>query len=832
MSRRLVAAIVMSGFVLIPAFGDHIPAAFEPGVVHSEERSPHPFDHPDAAFEFFLRQRIPAGTLEYPMDHLRIALTGIEERESDLAAKIATDAHSGGGVREWREIGPGNIGGRTRTLAIDPRDGDVLYAGGVSGGIWKSLDGGASWRATDDLMLNLSVSTLALDPVDPDVLYAGTGEGYFWPWSMARGLGIFETIDGGASWRQLAGTVVGVPDGAFHYVNDLEISPRDHERLYAATSHGVWRSDDGGEEWRLVLANRAYEQATPRAGDTQVGCTDIAVLDAADGEVVLAAFGAFSADGLYRSADGGTTWQRVLTHPSQGRMAVAVARSRPATVYVSMAANSTATLGKLVNVFRSTDGGRTWEGRVDLTSRLGPWLLSNAVYATRCATDQETYHQGWYDNVIAVDPIDPESVWVGGIDLYRSADGGRTFHPASLWWAPQLPGVADDMYVHADHHALAFHPDYDGVDNQILYSGSDGGIYRTDVARATSTPEECPFAPHATFSTFVWASVNHGYGVTQFYHGDAAGGTDLFVAGGQDNGTSMVTSPDTPDSWRQIYGGDGGYVAIDPRNPNTFYVERELFPTIAKTTDGGATFTTASQGILDTDGLFITPFALDPNRPDVLWTGGSRPWRTTNGARSWTRVGDGLGGRISAIGVAPSDSRVVYLGLESGHLFRTTNGLDAAPHWSAADGGVPAGWISSVAVDPVDSDIAYCTISTFGVPHVLTTRNGGVSWTPLDGIAANGVPDIPAHWIVVRPCNRRELFVGTELGVFASPDGGDSWRPANWGLAHTVVETLDFRDDDTLVAFTRGRGAFVADLEACLPPPRRGNGRITGNDLP
>jgi photosystem II stability/assembly factor-like uncharacterized protein len=760
------------------------------------------------------------------MDRLRRALEQIKIREHALEAKSGVSGGKTGGILGWTEVGPGNIGGRTRALAVDPRNGDVIYAGGVSGGVWKSTDGGASWRVADDLMLNMSVSTLVIDPIDPDVIYAGTGEGFFWHWSMARGLGIFKSVDAGETWSQLEGSVTNVPDGAFHFVNDLEISPTDHNRLYAATSFGAWRSDDAGLTWRLLIGNTEYVTATPHAGATLVGCTDVSVHREDGQDVVLAAFGVYQADGLYRTSDEGGTWERVLTGPFQGRMAVAVAPSRPRTIYVSMAANTSGTLGKLVDVYKSTNGGRTWSGRVNMSTRVGPWLLSNAVYATECATDQDTYHQGWYDNVIAVDPHDPDIVWVGGIDLYRSADGATNFHPASFWWAPQIPSIADALYVHADHHALVFHPDFDGVANQTLYAGNDGGVYRTDVARAYSSPDECPFIPGAEFSEFVWTSLNNGYGVTQFYHGDAAAGGELFVAGGQDNGTSMVKARDTPNDWQLIYYGDGGYVAIDPRDPDTFYVERERFPTIAKTTDGGMSFVDATSGISDTDGLFITPFAMDPNDPDVLWTGGSRPWRTSDGAVSWTRVGDQLDGRISAVGIAPSDSRVVYLGLDSGRLYRTGNALGNAPVWTSADGNLPRGWISSIAVDPLDSETVYCTISTFGMPHVLVSRNGGTRWEPLDGIGATGIPEIPAHWIVVRPCNRLQLYVGTELGVFASNDGGATWNPVNDGLAHTVVESLDFAGDDTLVAFTRGRGTFITSLDSCLPAPRHGGRRL------
>ena len=146
----------------------------------------------------------------------------------------------------------------------------------------------------------------------------------------------------------------------------------------------------------------------------------------------------------------------------------------------------------------------------------------------------------------------------------------------------------------------------------------------------------------------------------------------------------------------------------------------------------------------------------------------------------------------------------------------TANGLDPSPSWTLlADGLYGWGWISSIAVDPEDPDIAYCTYSTYGIPHVLRKDRGSAQWTPIDGSGPTGIPDIPAHWIAVRPCDAQQLYVGTELGAFASDDAGVTWEPVNDGLAHTIVETLDFKDDDTLVAFTHGRGAFVTELAAC-----------------
>ena len=242
--------------------------------------------------------------------------------------------------------------------------------------------------------------------------------------------------------------------------------------------------------------------------------------------------------------------------------------------------------------------------------------------------------------------------------------------------------------------------------------------------------------------------------------------------------------------------------------------------------DGGETFVAATTGITETCGLFIPPFAMDQSNPQILWAGGCRPWRTTNGAALWEAAGPDFAApdSISAIAIAPSDSKVVYLGFNNGYVARTTNALDPSPSWTIFSNGLYGARVSSLAVDPANPDVASCTYSCYGVPHVLHTVNAGTDWTSIDGIAATGVPDIPVHWAAVRPCDSQQLFVGTELGVFASDDGGSTWNPVNNGLAHTVVEALDFKNDDTLVAFTHGRGTFVTSLVPCGCSPGDVNG--------
>ncbi|MBN2559936.1 MAG: hypothetical protein JXQ75_03275 [Phycisphaerae bacterium] len=789
---------------------------------------PKRFDQPQEALDFYLQQRLAPGQSRLPLDHLRAELNKIRAREA-LQAGPRDGRSLPGGVQGWNAIGPGNIGGRTRAIVFDPQDPDIMYAAGVAGGIWKSTDAGANWTVTDDLMLNLAVSTIAIDPSNSNILYAGTGEGFLGGRPGVQGLGIFKSTDAGATWTQLAGTVTGVPEGAFYYVNKLVISPNDPTRIYAATRFGVWRSLDSGQTWSAVLRNPHYQGGVPATNGCMVGCTDLAVRTDRNPDVLFAAFGSFESDGLYRSDDGGDSWVAYTTGSYQGRMTIAIAPSDNDVIYLAMADNGGLYgFGRLVSVFRADDGVN-FSSVLDFDHPFSLWLFSYVSIATGCFKHPVVYSQGWYDNIIAVDPVDPDIVWVGGINVHRSDDGGQTFGLAGYWFY-YLMDPPPPTYIHPDQHAIVFHPDYDGTSNQVMYVGNDGGIFRTTNARAATSQEECPIGPDpGPPPDVVWESMNNSYGVTQFYHGDSARDVDMFVGGAQDNGTSRALATGAPDGWKMIYGGDGGYVAIDPTNGQRLFIETNGFPKIYVSNDGGETSEEATAGITDTDGVFITPLAMDQSNPDILWTGGTRPWRTTNGATSWEVAGPNFAGpdQITAIAIAPSDSNVVYLGFTNGYIARTTNALDPSPTWTIFVNGLWGAWVSSVAVDPDEPDTAYCTYSNYGVPHVLRSVDGGSNWISIDGIEVTGVPDIPAHWIAVRPCDSQQLYVGTELGVFASDNGGSTWQPANNGLAHTVVETLDLKDDNTLVAFTHGRGAYITSLLPCGCAP----GDVNGDDV-
>jgi hypothetical protein len=800
------------------------------------------FDQPGAASWHDLQRRVPTGGGEMPAMYERAstALSRLERFASRINRSIPAaqpaarvwfgddrlsplsllDRSSATGVLDaWTPLGPGNIGGRTRVVKFHPAVSSTIFAAGVSGGLWKSDDNGTTWRPAGDGLTNIAINALAIDPQRPDVMYAGTGEGYFREEIRGTGLplrgsGIFITRNGGGTWQQLDATRS--PD--FYWVNDLELGVADKQRIYAATRTGVWRSNDGGTTWtRLLEVN------------VRGGCLDLALRPDRTEDVLFASCGSYEQATVYRFPNAATRSDAevVLREANMGRTSLAIAPSNPDVMYALSASNSDGPNGNyrqaLLAVYRSDRGGTSgsWTARVTNQdpTHLHTLLLSNAAAGNinACnpnATNSFT-NMGWYINVIAVDPRDAERVWAAGVDWFRSDDGGRT-------WGLASTGGSGAAYAHVDQHAITFHPGYDGSANQVVLIGNDGGVFRSANARAaTATGTRATCSP-ANVSVN-WTSLNRGYGVTQFYHGTPFPDGTRYIGGTQDNGTIYGADDLGADGWRPVYGGDGGFSAVSPAQTNTWLMEYQ-WANVGRTVNGGTTVTPSTSGLdpvvsdlLGPDGnyLFVTPFTLDTvaNR---VWLGGHFLFRGNNFGASWVKAGSAMpdNGRVSAIAVSPSSNAVIVSGTHKGDIVRTEVTSDTSVVQLSTR--PRDGWVTSIAFDPRNTSTIYATYGNFGGAHVLRSTDGGARWSSIDGSGSTGVPDIPVHSIVVDPDDSLRLYLGTDLGVMVSIDGGRTWMAEETGFGPAVTMWLSVvkvtGGPKYLFAFTHGRGAWRVRL--------------------
>jgi photosystem II stability/assembly factor-like uncharacterized protein len=772
------------------------------------------------AAEFFRRKRWAQGN-ELPAERYLEAQRQIRNlpryslgegriREPE-SSEEQTQAEAAPTFGSWQSLGPGNIGGRVRALAINPKDPTIMYAGTATGGVWKTVDGGQTWFPLTDFLPVLSVSSLVMSPKDPNTLFVGTGE-------VSRGAGIFKTTNGGKTWVQLPGTVT--PD--FYYVYKLAFSVARPTHLYAATDSGVWMSRDDGATWINSYV----------AGPEQsVSCSHLVVRSDQPTDIVYANCSTYnystgsSGYAVYRNTDaaGKGNWKSVLTQSNMADVALAVAPSHPNTIY-ALAVNGdekSAFNNALLAVYRSTSGGDhgTWQTR---TSNADPDPVNpNILSYPSCPYYNNDHHgQGGYNLDIAVDPTNPNRVFAGGIDLFRSDDGG-----ANWGYINDRPG-GDQEYAHVDQHILVFHPNYNGQDNQTLFVGNDGGVFRTDAAAGQSATGPTAFC-YPNPGKVGWVGLNHGFVATQFYHGTVYPGGAAHFGGTQDNGTPRGNEVDGSNGWSYLFGGDGGQVAVDPIDVNTLFFEY-INLSIVKSADGGYTASMATNGITEPslDFLFINYYAMDPFDSLRLYTGGNSLWRTLDGGSNWSaastalaNANDGYQQAITTVTISPADPNVVYFGTTDGRIYRNDHALSASSgtQWTYSRPG--GGWVSRIVVDPRQPKTVYAVNSSFRYSdlsgQIFRSTDGGITWSVLNGSGNTAFPDIPAHVLLIDPNDSSKLYVGTDIGVFVSVDAGASWLHDDNLYANAITESLLIEQNggtNWLYAFTHGRGAWRVAL--------------------
>ncbi|MCC7066201.1 MAG: hypothetical protein IT456_25630 [Planctomycetes bacterium] len=685
------------------------------------------------------------------------------------AALVATvGAVDDGGISPlgWVQRGPFNVAGRSRTLAIDPRDSRVLWSGGVSGGLWKSVDRGITWNTISDWWTNLSIASLTLDPNNPDIMYVGTGEGFFNDnvargvnRSAIRGAGVFQSTDGGVHWAQLPATA------GWQYTQRIVVQPGNSNVLLASVRPGgIYRSIDGGTSWTQVRTAFSSDQVLfdPNDGSKAVG------------HVVDASLGLHD---VVWSTDGGATWTNALSglvglNSYDARVELCYARSSPGVVYGSTGLNGG-------TVWRSADGGQNW-------------LLRTGASSTGVS---------WYFNGFWVDPTNENVMVAAGLHVWRSVNGGVSFSQISN-------GYIMTVVPHLDVHNVVADPDYDGTTSRRVYVMTDGGLHVADNVFAAAQNSG-------------WRDLDNGMPSTQFYGAAGVAGSNLLVGGAQDNGTQRLLGASTTSN--MPFGGDGGQVQIDPTNNNYIYGEY-VWAQVHRSSNGGSSSNFITGNISETTAAtanFITPLLLDPTNATRLYVGASSLWRTNNSRASsmaWSIVKPATTSKISALAIAASDGNTMWVAHNDGRLYRSSNATAATPTWVAVDDNagldpLPNRYITRLAIDPTNHSVVWATMGGFASGNVRVTRDGGLGWSDASGVGSRRLPDAPVNCIVLHPDDPNVLYVATEVGVFASDDAGQSWSANNDGPNNAPVEQVVFEQGSRkLIAATLGRGLWTCDV--------------------
>lgn len=653
-------------------------------------------------------------------------MAAFEELEAMRPAKPPKTA----GACEWQFAGPTNIYGRVTGIAVDPVNGDRLFISTV-GGLWRSLDGARNWQRVSDSLIATVWGSVAINPADSREVFAGGGDPNIRTAMKPRGPGIFRTFDDGATW-----TKVSPPELDLSIVYKLRIT-RDGT-VYAATDKGVWIGTRAGPSISFAPL-----------GDLKV-VNDVVINDSVTPNVVYAGAqgtGVFRWDGMaWVPSDRGIGTDR-------GVITLAIARSAPSTLFAKV---TKASGDKLLGVYKSADGGKTW------------------TKTTFTVSDDYSY----WNALIEVDPTNANNVYAGSIYLWGSSDGGASWDTIS-----GAPGL---LTLHVDQHALAFDP----RSATTLYVGNDGGV-----ARSTGPP-----APNRE-----WIATSAGLSITQFYTVATQAMPTLLAGGSQDNGWEITFGNRT---WYSPIGGDGHYLAVDGVNPDVIYGS-------FKSTS--FEYSNPIDGVPGYPGQIVTtgvtpagPYATDATlrAAAIAQSKSTSPMRlvkTINGIK-FDAMRD-IPASLTAIAIAPGSSfKTYYAGLASGVILRTTDG---GTNWIDPASGLPGTEPTSIAVDAADAKRAFATFE--GGASIYATSDGGANWTPI----GSGLPSAAElTGVVIDPSDSSILYVGSRVGPFRGKfaAGKVEWEPFDEGLPRGAdIQTISVRDS-TLTVATFGNGAYQREL--------------------
>jgi len=700
----------------------------------------------------------------------------LQQLRENIEKGILKDSSEAIPGNSWQPIGPaplvsGSYKYSGRVSALAAVDANTVYAGAATGGIWKTTDGGTTWTALTDSQDSLAIGHIAIDPNNPNVVYAGTGESNM-SCDSHYGAGILKTTNGGASW-----TLIGQSPFNETSISKIIVDPTNSNIVWAANTrgtggficiskggtYGIWKSTDAGNTWSLSLGNAQTGLSNSYAFDLLMDPTNTQVLYAAIRE-----------SGIWKTTNGGSSWTKLTNGLPSSDIGVIDMAMDPNNSSILYATYESLSSGSHMNNYKTTDAGATW-------TTIGK---PSSLCSSYC----------WYCMYIDVAPNG--YIFLGGVNLYRSTNGGTSFSSIS-------------SSIHVDQHSITY------PTSSTMWVGNDGGIYKS-----------------SNWGTS-WTQVNDALFITQFYPGASLHPTNAnFALGGtQDNGSLRWTGTN---SWTELYGGDGAFTAIDHSDPNNDYYVSSQYLNIMKTTNGGSSFSSATSGLSDantSNAPFIAPYVICPNNAAILIAGSNNVWKTTNYASSWSTNSpdplDSGGQQIRALAFAPSDTacNTYVAGLKDGKVYRTTNGGTA---WTNITGSLPARGVNDIAIHPTNANIAYVALSGYGGSHLYKTTtllSSPPTWFATD----TGIPDIPVNAVLIDPTDTNYVYIGTDIGVFRSTDAGTSWQYFMNGHPKVPVHDLVANGNtNTIISFTHGRSAFkLVTVQVSIPgevPQKNGSG--------
>ncbi len=707
--------------------------------------------------------------------------------EGALADKIfntAVKSRSKSSLGNWVSLGPsasdgGYAGlGRINCVAFHPTDNNTFWIGSPSGGLWKTTDGGNTWTVLTDNNTVLGVSDIAI-PSDYDTsktIYIATGDkdgGSIW--SLGGGgnadnssVGVLKSTDDGLTWQS---TGLSYTISKKKLIGRLLIHPTDNNILFAATTDGIEKSSDGGNTWTNVYS------FTPQYSSDMV--IDMEFKPGSSTEIYASTKEYGKNPKILKSVDSGNTWAIINEFVATDYRVEIATTANDANYLYAVVSNQSSGLG---GIYKSTDGGTTF---VQLVNGSDPNKSYLYYYSDGSG---ENKGQGGYDLSIAASPTDKDLVLIGGINTWKTTDGGTTWNICNMWTSDKSYNLSGAPEIHADKHTLSFRAD------GTIFEGNDGGIYKS------------------TNKGVAWTDLSNNLVISQIYRlGVSQTDSGMVLNGLQDNGCKLYGLG----GWYDVTGGDGMECIIDYTNKNiqyASYTNGEIYRTKKLWSDQGATI---SDNIADTNGgAWVTPYIIDKTDPSTLYVGYADVWKTTDRGNTFTKISTmNTVNDIRSLAVAPSDSNVI-LAADFSHIWKTT---DSGTTWNDITGTLPvtSDKITYLCIKQNDPSTFWVAMGGFDSNRIFESIDGGTTWTNI----SDGLPSIPVMCVVQNKLNtgENEIYAGTDVGVYLKL-GTDYWVLYSSGLPNVVVTELDiYYDANTpknskLRAATYGRGLWESSL--------------------